>query len=148
MGTRADFYIGRGEDAEWLGSVGWVAHPAGFSHRPALFAAKSEQEFRLEVAAELATRNDSTVPEQGWPWPWANSSNTCYVYVFDDGRVLSTNASQKYYEDPVRFWFDPAGNEMVAVEPLTQEWPDMTHIQKVTLGRRSGIVIVGADIED
>jgi len=23
MGTRADFYVGMGKDAEWLGSVAW-----------------------------------------------------------------------------------------------------------------------------
>lgn len=27
MGTRADFYIGRGENAEWLGSIAWDGDP-------------------------------------------------------------------------------------------------------------------------
>jgi hypothetical protein len=29
MGTRADFYIGRGESAEWVGSVAWDGQPSG-----------------------------------------------------------------------------------------------------------------------
>ena len=29
MGTRADFYVGRGESAEWLGSVAWDGNPRG-----------------------------------------------------------------------------------------------------------------------
>lgn len=27
MGTRADFYVGRGEQAEWLGSIAWDGNP-------------------------------------------------------------------------------------------------------------------------
>ncbi len=27
MGTRADFYVGLGEQAEWLGSVAWDGNP-------------------------------------------------------------------------------------------------------------------------
>jgi hypothetical protein len=29
MGTRADFYVGRGETAEWLGSIAWDGNPGG-----------------------------------------------------------------------------------------------------------------------
>jgi hypothetical protein len=29
MGTRADFYVGRGKDAEWLGSVAFDGYPSG-----------------------------------------------------------------------------------------------------------------------
>ena len=29
MGTRADFYIGRGAEAEWLGSIAWDGYPGG-----------------------------------------------------------------------------------------------------------------------
>ena len=27
MDERADFYVGRGEDAEWLGSITWNGYP-------------------------------------------------------------------------------------------------------------------------
>ena len=29
MGTRADFYIGRGATAEWIGSIAWDGYPDG-----------------------------------------------------------------------------------------------------------------------
>jgi hypothetical protein len=29
MGTRADFYVGRGETAEYLGSIAWDGYPDG-----------------------------------------------------------------------------------------------------------------------
>ena len=31
MGTRADLYIGRGTDAEWIGSVAWDGYPSGLA---------------------------------------------------------------------------------------------------------------------
>lgn len=39
MGTRADFYVGRGKDAEWIGSVAFDGYPDGFE-RDDLFSAK------------------------------------------------------------------------------------------------------------
>ncbi len=29
MGTRADFYTGRGQTAQWLGSIAWGGYPVG-----------------------------------------------------------------------------------------------------------------------
>ena len=29
MGTRADFYVGKGKDSEWLGSIAWDWYPDG-----------------------------------------------------------------------------------------------------------------------
>lgn len=34
MGTRADFYVGRGPDAEWIGSTAWDGYPDGFGVNP------------------------------------------------------------------------------------------------------------------
>jgi hypothetical protein len=66
MGTRADFYIGRGKDAEWLGSVAWDGYPHGFD-RPGLMDATTEADYRAAVAAELDSREDATKPTDGWP---------------------------------------------------------------------------------
>jgi hypothetical protein len=43
MGTRADFYIGRGKRALWLGSVAFDGYPAGRAKR--LLDAKTERQF-------------------------------------------------------------------------------------------------------
>ncbi len=47
MGTRADFYIGRGEKAEWLGSVAWDGYPTGIL--PELLKSESENDYRTNL---------------------------------------------------------------------------------------------------
>jgi len=49
MGTRADFYVGRGETAEWVGSVAWDGYPNepwGIGRTTDLFTATTEADFR------------------------------------------------------------------------------------------------------
>lgn len=87
MGTRADFYIGRGQDAEWLGSVAWDGYEWAEDEDCALMTAKTPGEFRAAVAAIEAERDDFTTPAEGWPWPWDDSNTTDYAYVFHDGAV-------------------------------------------------------------
>ncbi len=133
MGTRADFYVGRGKDAEWLGSIAWDAHPEDLGS-PQLLAATGEPHYREEVASLLAKRDDGTLPEHGWPWPWDDSGTTDYAYAFDGGQV----------------WVSPFGHEWFpAKEPQPEErgpetaiFPDMTGRKNVTLGKRSGIIII------
>lgn len=52
MGTRADFYVGRGTEAEWLGSIGWD----GYEIDDSIHAAKTEEEYRAAVTAFLDGR--------------------------------------------------------------------------------------------
>src|SRR5690348_12684803 len=97
MGTRADFYIGTGEQAEWLGSIAFDGYridemkKADTSSNADLSAcwqiktAKTADEFRAAVAALLAVNDDATTPDQGWPWPWETSRTTDYAYAFVDG---------------------------------------------------------------
>jgi len=84
MGTRADFYVGRGESAEWIGSIAWDGDEDGFPAE-ALKAA-DETSFRAAVA-KLASSTDAgfTEPKQGWPWPWDTSHTTDYAYAWDSG---------------------------------------------------------------
>jgi hypothetical protein len=88
MGTRADFYIGRGEQAEWLGSVSYDDYPRGVID-DAKTAADAET-FRVAVGNFIAGRDDGTTPEMGWPWPWENSQTTDYAYALDDGKVWAS----------------------------------------------------------
>jgi hypothetical protein len=113
MGTRADFYVGRGETAEWVGSIAWDGYPEGIMPHAAekkrawvdgplmpaaakwpvgahLFDATTEQEFRERVARFFEYREDVTLPENGWPWPWENSQTTDYAYAFDGGKVYAS----------------------------------------------------------
>ena len=85
MATKADFYIGRGPDAEWIGSMGWDGYPKGV--KPEILQATSEEAFRKAVTSFLGFRGDGVLPEAGWPWKWDDSSKTNYSYAFDSGEV-------------------------------------------------------------
>lgn len=86
MGTRADFFVGRGEKAEWIGSIGWDGYPTG----PACEvwrATTNEESFRRAVERMIESRDDGRHPRDGWPWPWETSRYTEWAYAFDAGRM-------------------------------------------------------------
>jgi hypothetical protein len=120
--------VGRGPDAEWLGSIGWDGYPDGIDR--GVLESTSEAMFRAGVAAFL-DREDGTKPEQGWPWPWNDSNTTDYVYAFTDGKVWAWSTD----------WFDPLQPEPEDVNERRQPFPDMSTRKNVTLGPRSGLVV-------
>lgn len=137
MGTRADFYVGQGKNAEWLGSIAWDGYPTGEPRE--VIKATSEQQFRNEVAALLASTDHGTRPEQGWPWPWETSHTTDYAYAFVDGRVMASNFG---YE-----WFDPrverSEEDIDNAKRLPDDaFPNMLSRQVVTFGARSGMLVL------
>lgn len=141
MGTRADFYVGKGKDAEWLWSLAFdgyriddAMNENDTSQSPDYTAcwqiktAKTEAEYRSAVATLLAINSDATIPDQGWPWPWEDSSTTDYAYCFSDGcKVFS-------FGRPI------VDGDTAAVK---DEWPDMSQRANVTYGHRSGLLIIG-----
>jgi len=140
MGTRADFYIGRGEKAEWLGSVAFDGHPLGFEDR--LLKASTERKFRNAVTAELDARVDATKPEQGWPWPWADSRTTDYAYAFD-GRVFVSCFGSQWLTVTQRKKHDRV--DLAPSLPKDATFPDMTAQANVQIGgKRSGMMVVTA----
>jgi len=135
MGTRADFYVGKGKDAEWLGSIGWDGYPCGISE--AVRAAADEASYRAAVSSFFATRNDVTLPEHGWPWPWNDSGTTDYSYWHFDGKTMGSCFGGEYFA---------CDNEPEdAVEHQVIEMPDMSAAKKVAVagGNRSGVIAVG-----
>ncbi|RMG96177.1 MAG: hypothetical protein D6706_10640 [Chloroflexi bacterium] len=117
MGTRADFYIGVGKNAEWLGSVAWDGYEWDYDPTHPVMKAETEEEFREAVQQIAKDRDDWTAPEDGWPWPWDDSSLTDYIYAFVDGTV-------KVF----------VGDEMDV------EWPDMSMRRNLAYGLRSGLL--------
>lgn len=87
MGTRADFYVGTGPNAEWIGSISYDGYPDG---TPAtLLKSTNEVEFRSEVIKILSDPEIlSTSPAEGWPWPWEDSRTTDYAYAWDLAEVV------------------------------------------------------------
>ena len=131
MGTRCDFYVGRDSSAEWLGSVAWNGDPENF---PEIIEANQESRYREEVTKELEARDDATLPEAGWPWPWEDSRTTDYAITFDDGEVYASCFGHSWYR-PGKEEEPEAEGEKVAV------FPNMKSRQKVTFGARSGLMV-------
>ncbi len=142
MGTRADFYIGRGKDAEWIGSFAWDGYPDGLAD--SIVQAVSESEFREAVAKELAGRDDATIPAQGWPWPWDDSNTTDYAYAIEGETIYGSCFGGN--------WFN-VREELAAIEKDDNyereesgdiaEFPNMASRKATTFGMRSGTIIIG-----
>lgn len=136
MGTRADFYVGKGKDAEWLGSIAWDGYPYGEAALK-VGVAVTEEEFRSLVASLLAERHDGTVPEDGWPWPWNDSQTTDYAYAFADGVVTYSCFGGAWRALSDHDDGEDDGDRKVAI------FPDMTERKNVTWGKRSGVIVIG-----
>lgn len=144
MGTRADYYIGRGKNAEWLGSTAWDGYPEGVidqKDEQNLFTSKTEDDFRKRLKVYFDDREDVTLPADGWPWPWKTSSTTDYTYAFDDGQVWMSCFGQNWIPAQInpggdnKDWEWPDDNKAV--------FPDMTEIQNVQLGgKKSGLIVI------
>ena len=96
MGTRADFYVGRGQGAEWLGSIAYDGYPDGVPG--SICDKKTEPEYRAAVETLLIENEDATRPVDGWPWPWSDSHTTDYAYAFDDGQVWVCSFGRYWFE--------------------------------------------------
>lgn len=118
MGTRADFYIGTGRKAEWLGSVAWDGDEWEDDLNCPLRQATTEQQFRDAVAEIAKVRTCWTSPSQGWPWPWDSSRSTDCVYAFTRGSVQ--------------------------VFRFRGVWPNMRSRRRLTTGERSGLMVFRA----
>lgn len=120
MDERADFYLGRGDDAEWLGSITWNGYPAALAcetegvELPILGTDVTVISFRslggtkaltantledyIDGLRHLATsRNDFIDPTDGWPWDWPNSALTDYTYAYDNGTVYASHRGSPWF---------------------------------------------------
>lgn len=137
MGTRADFYVGRSEQAEWLGSIAWDGYPDGLPDY--LKVQTTEADWRAAVERFFRDdREDVTRPADGWPWPWENSLTTDYSYAFDGGMVYGTCFGHG--------WF-------LLAEPEPEDQPDdktcvfpyMSTARHAPAGsKRSGVMVFGS----
>lgn len=134
MGTRADFYVGRGEKAKWLGSIAWDGYPDGIGKK--ILETKTIKDYTKQVSVFLLGREDGTFPKDGWPWPWEDSHTTDYAYAFDKGKVWAASGKK---------WFDPLLPKSEEEDgPSEVVFPNMKKRQKVTLGKRSGLLVFTA----
>lgn len=144
MGTRADFYVGRGESAEWLGSIAYDGYPDGVfgdvGTGQGFIGPDAERDWRAWIDRLLAERKSATRPEDGWPWPWEDSCTTDYAYALDDGTIYGSCFGHAW------FAVDPTSDGYGQPEEDTPEsavFPNMKDQKNVTLGPRSGLLILG-----
>lgn len=141
MGTRADFYVGRGESAEWLGSIAWDGYPEGIDN--AVLSPMDERDYRVEVNAFLF-REDGTLPKDGWPWPWNDSQTTDYAYAFEDGSVFASNYGHKWFKVDINA--ETYGQDDDDESDKSAVFPDMSSRKNVQFGGpRSGLIVVTPD---
>jgi hypothetical protein len=143
MGTRADFYVGTGKDAEWLGSLAYDGYRIHEMTKEAISesldnmecweikSAASEKAFRFAVERLLRMNKSATLPTDGWPWPWEDSCTTDYAYCFVDGACKSFTWGRPINEGAAEDHQEPQA-----------EWPNMKDRQNVTLGERSSVIVV------
>lgn len=138
MGTRADYYIGRGLDAEWIGSTGYDGCPTGLPKDYDLLNCKTEQEFRSKIETMKAGESSFTSPEQGWPWPWDDSKISEYAYAFDNGEVYYTVGDNRWWKASDG---EPTEEDRDREDLPAAVFPDMSSRKNVTMGQRSGLMI-------
>lgn len=137
MGTRADFYDSQ---MTWLGSIAMDGYPDGLP--PKILEATTDDTLRTAVTTFLA-RRDATTPDQGWPWPWDDSRTTDFAYTLIDGALHGSNFGHPWFKvDPLAENF---GQPETDAPKMAGVFPDMSAVKNVTMGPRSGVILIGPD---
>lgn len=119
MGTRCDFYRGRGEAACYLGSIG---HDAFVEEMAEYFAGVTTWEAFEAVLARVFADYGEIPAANGWPWPWRDSHTTDTVVAFDEGQVWTEHHSG--------FWSPLADYDVPT--PVRCVHPDMVQAEEAT----------------
>lgn len=139
MGTRADFYIKSTEETKpiWLGSIAWDGNVTGID--TAVLEATNPIEFADALKTFFEDRNDVTLPDRGWPWPWKDSRTTDYAYILmPNGKVMASCFGSPLF-DPLT---SDGDDEEETDERLQNFFPDMTAVKNVRHDEGSGIIII------
>jgi len=83
--TKADFYVGYGKSAWWLGSIRKDGMPDRIKDDIIYSVTKAQYERR--VKAMLIKKTDSILPGDGWPWLWDDSKMTDFSYFYFNEKV-------------------------------------------------------------
>ncbi len=173
MGTRADFYIEQENKIQWIGSKAMDGYAVAEAkekyisphHKEvrsvtflvyAIKTSKTKEDYLQFVKEYLTQAQDATFPEQGWPWPWDNSKMTDETYLFKDSRVWRMFKHDGDYDNaltPCLFspvesvFYDEDGEPIEQSEKIEILVPDMKGIKNVTLGDRSGLIVLPSKAE-
>lgn len=149
MSTRADFYIGMGKDATWLGSVGMDGDPKSIAEELSFTAQTTiadEDDWVESVAVVFRDHIEHTLPERGWPWPWDDSQTTDYAYTLFYGQVWVSNYGCRWMHLEDYLSKSPTIVQMLDNLPdATEVFPDMSKIKNVRLDSGNAPMIFGFD---
>jgi hypothetical protein len=141
VGTRADFYVGRGAECEWIGSIAWDGYPDGIDSD--VLEADTEESYRATMAHFFASRDDVTMPDMGWPWPWDTSHTTDFAYALDEGTVYASRFGDPW--QPAVLWLrDEQEDEPEGEAPI---FHDMSERKNIRWDRGSGLMIISAPMD-
>lgn len=150
MGTRADFYVGLNPKiSDWIGSIAYDGYPYGDMKGSKVLTLNMEEILLLENLARykgqvkqmIKKRKDGTSVKMGWPWPWENSHTTDYSYTFHDNQVFVSNWGCEWMTVK-DFLNTKKRHKFFCRNGCKRDFPDMTSIRNVNLGKRSGIMFL------
>jgi hypothetical protein len=103
MGSRADFYVGIGNQAEWLGTL---LNNGDVWHTPLEIIIQESQIMYEELVIEHLKNNNGIIKDDGGKWPhkWQDSLMTDYSYIFDKHheQVFMHQAGCDYLLNPLK----------------------------------------------
>ena len=103
MSTKADFYVGTGKDAEWIGTL---LKNGSVYYIPMDILIQVNKTMFEEMVLELLSLKQSVIPDKGDKWihPWEDSRVTDYVYMFDNNKekVMMYQCGIDLLLDPVK----------------------------------------------
>ena len=91
------------------------------------------------MATEIANSDSWTSPEMGWPWLWESGRLTDFAYVFHDGHILVSCFGRGSIDIQEAMDFEDWDSQKRV------RFPDMSDVQNVAWGPRSGVIVVTPD---
>lgn len=140
MGTRADFWIRKGSEQEWVGSIAWDGYHEGIPS--SVKNAKTEEQYRLALKAMADDRDDFTHPSEGWPWPWDTGEITDCTYFFEGKKVYSAKGWIEYKDGTVEEGIVDANHKRIYKRVKSWIWPVMKTENSAAPGsKKSGVFL-------
>ena len=101
--TKADFYIGTGIAANWIGSINADGYITGI---PLDIITCTNPTLHEELVVEFIEGRNGVVKTNGgkWPWLWPDSRMTDYSYMFieDLSKVVASHFGKDMF-DPLKY---------------------------------------------
>lgn len=106
--TKADFYVGTGSDARWIGSIRADGYPVDGLISPEIFLQVNKimfEEMVLDLLRKGKQDDWAAIADEGdpWPWLWIDSYITDYTYMFDEKleKVIASQGGREFF-DPIK----------------------------------------------